>query len=132
MKITIDTSSIIAVITNESHKMRLISMTVGTDLIAPSSLHWEVGNAFSAMLRRQRITLKQINDALKYYEDIPIQFYEIDLNASLKLCEEYNLYAYDAYVLECAIKYRAPLLTLDASLGETAQRAGVNVLEVHS
>jgi len=130
MKVIIDTSSIIAVITNERHKNQLVSITSGADLIAPSSIHWEVGNAFSAMLRRQRISLEKANAALEAYEDIPIQFYEVDLNSTLKLCDAHNLYAYDAYVIECAIKFKAPILTLDASLAATAHKAGVNVLEI--
>ena len=130
MKIIIDTSVIIAVITNEQHKNQLVTIATGTDLIAPSSVHWEVGNAFSAMLRRQRISLEEANAALKAYEDISIQFYEVDLNSTLKLCDEHNLYAYDAYVIECAIKFKAPLLTLDTSLVATAKNAGVKVLEM--
>ena len=49
MNIVIDTSVVISVITNEKHKNELIKKTAGTNLVAPSSLHWELGNAFSAM-----------------------------------------------------------------------------------
>jgi predicted nucleic acid-binding protein len=107
-------------------------LTSDADLIAPSSIHWEVGNAFSAMLRRNRISLTQARAALSAYENIPIQFYEVDLISTLKLCHAYNLYAYDAYVLECALKFKAPLLTLDTSLATIAGKAGVNVLEIQS
>jgi predicted nucleic acid-binding protein len=129
MKLIIDTSSIIAVIANEAQKSSLVSLASGADLIAPSSIHWEVGNAFSAMLRRGRITLEQAQAALRAYENIPIQFYEVDLKSAIILCHAYNLYAYDAYVLECAKKLRAPLLTLDTSLAAIARKAGVTVLE---
>ncbi|MFQ5455563.1 MAG: hypothetical protein ACE5EA_05065 [Nitrospirota bacterium] len=37
----------------------MIELTNGADLIVPYSVHWEIGNAFSAMLKRKRITLKQ-------------------------------------------------------------------------
>ena len=46
-----DTSTIIAVIGNEPEKPLLIAKTQGYDLIAPQSLHWEIGNAFSAMIK---------------------------------------------------------------------------------
>jgi uncharacterized protein with PIN domain len=49
MNIVVDTSVIIAVITNEPHKPQLIDITREVDLLAPLSLHWEIGNAFSAM-----------------------------------------------------------------------------------
>jgi predicted nucleic acid-binding protein len=52
IKVIIDTSAIIATITNEAEKERLVKMTQGSFLVAPHSLHWEIGNAFSAMLKR--------------------------------------------------------------------------------
>lgn len=55
MEIVVDTSVIIAVIVDEPEKARLIESTKGASLIAPGSLYWEIGNAFSAMLKRKRI-----------------------------------------------------------------------------
>ena len=51
MDLVVDTSVIIAVITNEKHKKKLVRVSKGADLIPPQSLHWEVGNAFSAIVR---------------------------------------------------------------------------------
>ena len=45
MEIVVDTTVIIAVITNEATKQRLVDMTRGADLVAPASMPWEVGNA---------------------------------------------------------------------------------------
>jgi uncharacterized protein with PIN domain len=39
MKLIVDTSVIVAVLTNEKHKQRLIERTRDADLVAPSSLH---------------------------------------------------------------------------------------------
>jgi len=44
MDVTVDTSVVIAVIANEPEKQSLIRMTEGADLIAPHSVHWEIGN----------------------------------------------------------------------------------------
>ncbi len=41
----------------------------------------------------------------------------------------FNLYAYDAYLLSCAIQQKAPLLTLDNGLRYPAQQANVKLLE---
>ena len=43
MDIVVDTSVIMAVITNEPEKDALIEVTRGVDLIAPPSVHWETG-----------------------------------------------------------------------------------------
>lgn len=74
-----DTSTVIAVIANEPEKPFLIAKTRGYDLIAPRSLYWEIDNAFSAMIKRARITLEQANAAMAIYEQIPINLIDIDL-----------------------------------------------------
>jgi predicted nucleic acid-binding protein len=128
----VDTSVIIAVITNEVHKEQLIEATKGADLIAPPSLHWEIGNAFTAMFKRRRISLEQALEALAAYREIPIQFSEIDLDVALKLSSELDIYAYDAYFIACALKHKSSLVTLDNRLMRAAARAGVNIKEVAS
>jgi len=130
MNLVLDTSVIIAVITNEAHKRRLIELTKGADLMAPSSLHWQIGNAFSAMFRRNRITLKQSISALGAYRKIPLRYDDIELTVAVQLSHRLRIYAYDAYVLACAIKNRCPLISLDSSLVDTARKAGIEVLEV--
>ena len=57
MKYVVDASVIIAVIANEPEKERLVEITQGADLLAPASVHWEIGNAFSAMIKRGRVSL---------------------------------------------------------------------------
>jgi predicted nucleic acid-binding protein len=64
MNIIIDTSSIIAVIANEPEKSALIEITRGSTLYVPMSVPWEIGNAFSAMLKRNRIELTFAQQAI--------------------------------------------------------------------
>jgi len=132
MNLVVDTSVIIAVITNEEHKKQLIKLSKGADLIAPSSLHWEIGNAFSAMLKRKRISLKQAITALAVYQKIPIRFSEVELDTALELSSRLNVYAYDAYFIGCALKHKSPLTTLDSGLLDAAKRAGAAIKEVKS
>ena len=130
MNVVIDTSAVIAVITNEQHKNKLVTATKGADLIAPSSLHWEVGNAFSAMFKRQRVTLDQAISALEAYHQIPIRFSDVELGIALELASSLGVYAYDAYVIGCALKHNSSLISLDDSLLEAAGNAGVKVREI--
>lgn len=46
------------------------------------------------------------------------------------LAEELDIYAYDAFILECARKYRTPLLSLDGPQRRIAIELGIEVLEV--
>ena len=130
MEIVIDTSAIIAVVTNEPTKPSLIKMTSGAQLFAPRSIHWEIGNAFSAMLKRHRITLAQAQKAVVAYQLIPIRFIDVDLTQALKLASHLDIYAYDAYLIACAQKKKCPLLSLDRGLKHAAKSVGVTVLEV--
>jgi len=130
MSIVVDTSIIISVITNEKSKSKLVKITQGEDLVAPSSLHWEIGNAFSSMFKRKIITLKMAEKALDYYSLIPLRLVEVNLFKALELSNKYNIYAYDAYFLECARNYSSPLLTLDKKLFEVAKIVNLNVIEV--
>lgn len=123
-------SLFISVIINEKNKPRLVKITRGQDLFAPSSLHWEIGNAFSSMFKRKIITLKLAEKALSYYYKIPLRMVEIDIYKSLEISRRYGVYAYDAYFLECARNYNIPLLTLDKKLSEVAKLMSINVIEV--
>ena len=132
MDLVIDTSAVIAVIANEPERPAIVRHTAGANLIAPASVHWEVGNAFSAMFRRHRITLSQAAQAIRIYERILFRFIDIDLHQSLQLSQQLNLYAYDAYVVACALNLRSPLLTLDQKLASAAPLVGVRILEVNA
>jgi predicted nucleic acid-binding protein len=130
MEYIVDASVIIAVIANEPEKEHLIEITRGADLLAPSSIHWEIGNAFSAMLKRGRINLEQALNALEIYRQIPLRFTDVELDKTLAIVDQYGIYAYDAYLVRCAIKYKSPLITLDQKLAQIAQRMNVDVVEV--
>jgi predicted nucleic acid-binding protein len=41
-----------------------------------------------------------------------------------------NMYAYDAYILDCAIRHKAPLLTLDQKLKVAAQNINIEIMGV--
>ncbi|GAB4547778.1 MAG: type II toxin-antitoxin system VapC family toxin [Anaerolineae bacterium] len=130
MDVVIDASVIIAVIANEPEKEALIEITQGVDLLAPLSVHWEIGNAFSAMLKRKRLTLEQAIEAIELYRQIPIRFVEVELEEALKIAKTLDLYAYDAYLIRSAVKYKTPLISLDRDLVRGAEEMGVRVMEV--
>ena len=130
MNFVVDASVIIAVIANEPTKEKLIETTRGADLLAPASIHWEIGNTFSAMIKRDRITLEQTQSAIAAYKQIPIRFTEVELEESLEIAAAYGIFAYDAYLIRCAIKYKSALITLDQKLAQVAEAMNVTVVEV--
>jgi predicted nucleic acid-binding protein len=130
MEIVIDTSAILAVIGEQREKTELVRLTSGATLVAPSSVHWEMGNALSAMFKRKVISLNQALQLLESYADIPIRFTDLALKQAVALSARLNVYAYDAYVLACAVNQRAPILTLDNGMIAHARELKLDVLEV--
>jgi len=130
MAIVVDTSTVIAVAGNEPIKTRLIELTEGEELVAALTLPWEIGNAISAMFKQRRIDLAQARELINQYYQIPLRLEGVSLEDCVKLAAALNIYAYDAYVIECARQERSKLLTLDGGLKAAAKRIGVDVLEV--
>jgi predicted nucleic acid-binding protein len=130
MYLTIDTSALIAVIGNEESKNKIIEITENYSLYAPLSVHWEIGNAFSAMFKRQKTDLELAKLALKAYQEIPVKFIDVPLEQALELSYTQKIYAYDAYLIQCAQQTSTSLLTLDNGLKTVAKNIGIQVLEV--
>ena len=125
----IDTSAVLAVIGEQPEKAHLVRLTRGATLVAPASVHWEVGNALSAIFKRRAIGIKEALQLLEAYAAIPIRMAEVRLEQAVELSAKLNVYAYDAYVLACAINQRAPLLTLDGGLKERARELKLDIME---
>ena len=130
MEIVIDTSAVLAVVGLQPERPELIRLTRGATLIAPSSVHWEVGNALSAMFKRKAVDLNAALKLLVACADIPIRFIDIPLDQAVKLSWELNIYAYDAYVIACAVNHSAPILSLDGGLLERARSLKLDIVGV--
>jgi predicted nucleic acid-binding protein len=130
MDIVIDTSALIAVIVGEPEKSGIVKATSGHTLIGPGSIPWEIGNAFSAMMKQKRIRVENAHRAMALFDAIPLRLVKVDLANAVSLAHHSNMYAYDAYFLDCALRHSASLLTLDGPLRLAAAKIGINVLEV--
>ncbi len=130
MDIVVDTSALLAVIVGEPERERIIAHTEGHTLIGPGAIPWEVGNAFTAMMKQHRLSLDDAQKGLVVFQSIPIRYVSVDIANALSLAKQEGMYAYDAYFLDCATRYSAPLLTLDRSLKRAAKNVGIHLLEV--
>ena len=130
MDVVVDTSILVAVLVSEPEREKLIELTTGADLLVPGSVHWEIGNALAAMMKRKRLDLDQVTAVLKAYEQIPIRFRDVDLQSARGIASAHNLYAFDAYIIACARKQRCAIMTLDRNLAQAAKRAHVSVVEI--
>lgn len=130
MDIVIDTSALLAVIVAEPERDKIVKLTSGHTLIGPGSIPWEIGNAFSAMLKQKRLGLLEAQQGLKIFNTILLRFVRVDLNNAISIAYKTKTYAYDAYFLDCAVRHTAPLLTLDWALKRAALKLGVKLMEV--
>ena len=130
MDLVVDASVLLAVLTSEPERARIVELTQDVDLLAPASVHWEIGNALSAMLKRGRMNTVQATGVLKNYERIPIRFVEVSLSESIQISAERKIYAYDAYLIACARDQRCRLISLDKALLQAAKDSGVKTVEV--
>jgi len=130
VNLVVDASVLLAVLTSEPERARIIELTQDADLLAPSSVHWEMGNALSAMVKRGRLNTVQATAVLKNYERIPIRFVEVSLPESIQISVERRIYAYDAYLIACARDQRCRLISLDKALLQAATDSGVQTVEV--
>lgn len=130
MEIVIDTSALLAVVAMKPERVELIRLTRGATLVAPASVHWEIGNALSAMFKRKMIELDDAMKVLEGYASIPLRLLDPPLRQAVQLCRDLNVYAYDAYIIACAINQRAPILSLDKVLVERARTLKLDVVEV--
>lgn len=132
MEVTVDASVIMAVVLNEPSKAKLLQATRGAELLSAPSLPWEVGNALSALFKRSRIDLPEAELALESFARIAVRLPSLDIGSSVALAKRYDVYAYDAYVIDCARRYKTPLLTLDRRQSDVAKSEGITVLELGS
>ena len=130
MKIIADTNTFLAVTLYEPERAEIINLTLGHDLVAPEILPFEIGNALSAMLKKRRIEPENLLSVWDATQQIPVDLRSVDIREALKIASRFNIYAYDAYFLMCAISLHSPLITLDRRMIEVAQSLGIHIMEV--
>ncbi len=130
MQVVIDVSALLAVLLDEEHRERVVTATVGTTLVAPASLPWELGNAMTASLKRRRFSLARAQAIIGAFDQIPIRLIPVELTEALALADAHRIYAYDAYFLSVCLAVRAPLLTLDRGLRAAAITERITLVEV--
>lgn len=129
MDIVSDTNIFLAVALDEPEKANIIQLTAKADAISPEILPYEAGNALSAMVKRNKLTKEEALLAFDGIQSIPVRLVPIDIQRALKLALEYNIYAYDAYFLQCAKQLSCPLITLDQKMKQVAYDLKIEVVE---
>jgi predicted nucleic acid-binding protein len=129
MNIVADTNIFLATALDEPEKPRIIELTAGSHIVAPAILPYEIGNALTALVKRHRLSPEEAKAALESTQNIPVKLTHADIQESLEIAFRFNLYAYDAYFLQCAQSLKCPFITLDQRAKEVAKALNIVVLE---
>jgi predicted nucleic acid-binding protein len=129
MNIIADTNIFLAVALNEPEKAQIIKLTAGNSALAPEILPYEIGNALSSLVKRHRLSPKEAVQTFKAIQKIPVRLIRPNIQKALEIAFQFNLYAYDAYFIQCAQSLTCPIFTLDNKMKEAAQQLGITVLE---
>lgn len=129
MDIISDTNIFLAVVLNELEKDNIIRLTSEANAISPEILPYEIGNALTAMVKRKQLTHDEALSAFEATNSIPVRLVSVDIQQALKLALKYNIYAYDAYFLQCAKHLSCPLITLDKRMRDIAYDLNIEVME---
>jgi len=129
MDIISDTNIFLAVVLDEPEKDSIIQLTSESNTISPEILPYEMGNALTAMVKRKQLTPDEALLAFEAATSISVRLVSVDIQKALKIALEHNIYAYDAYFLQCAIHLSCPLITLDKRMKKIAYDLNIAVLE---
>jgi len=129
MEIVADASAFLAVVLNESDRDWIIHKTTGRSIISPEVLPYEVGNALIAVKRKGRLNDREILRAFDLSQRIAVRLVSVKIHDAMKIALRFNIYAYDAYYLQCCIENKLPLISLDDRMCDIAGSLGIKVVE---
>ena len=79
MNLISDTNIFLAVALNEPEKDGIIQATAGFDVISPEILLYEIGNALTAMVKRNRLNKEEALSAFESARSIPVKLVSVDV-----------------------------------------------------
>lgn len=129
MEIVADASAFLAVVLNESDRDWIVNKTIEAKLISPEILPYEIGNALIAVGRKGRLNDREVIKAYDISQRIAVKLMSVKIHDALKIALRFNVYAYDAYYLQCCIENKLPLISLDDRMCDVAKNLNIKVVE---
>jgi predicted nucleic acid-binding protein len=128
MEMIADASTFLAVVLDEIDRKWVIEKTSGSALSSPEVLPYEIANALSAMKKRGRLTDREALKAFSISQRIPVRLVPVRIHDALKIAMKFNIYAYDAFYVQCCLETKLPLLSLDNRMCEVAKSLSIKVV----
>jgi predicted nucleic acid-binding protein len=112
MNIIADANTFLVTALEEPEKSLVVSLSNGCELFSPEILHYEIGNALIAMIRRKRLTYAEAKRAYQLTQVVPVKLLKPDLEVSLEIARVGCISEAPCTVL--GLVYDAQLYTLHA------------------
>ncbi len=128
MEIIADASVFLAVVLDKTDRKWVIEKTSGMVLVSPEILPYEISNALSAMKKRGRLTDREALRAFSISQRVPVRLISIKTHDALKIALKFNIYAYDAFYMQCCLETKLPLISLDNHMCEVAKSLSIKVV----
>jgi predicted nucleic acid-binding protein len=129
MEIVSDASAVLAVALNERDREWVIEKTSGYSIVSPEVLPYEIGNALIAVRRKGYLNDKEILQAFSILQRIAVRLVPVEIHTAMKIAMRFNIYAYDAYYLQCCIENKLPLISLDDRMCDVAKSLTIKVVK---
>lgn len=130
MKYVVVARVVLTALLNEPKRKDVIKITKRAYLISPETIHCKIGNAITSLIKCKRINNEMGKSIFKSFQQIPLRLVQVNIEDALDRAFTFNIYAYDAYYLECAQRMHFPLLTLDNKLKNVAKSMKISVWEI--
>ena len=128
MELVSDASTFLAVVLDEVHREWVIERTSGCAMVAPEVLPYEIANALIAVKRKGRLNEREALKAFVISQRIAVRLLPVRIHDAMKIAVKFNIYAYDAFYLQCCIETKLPLISLDSRMCEVAKNLAIKVV----
>ena len=128
MEIVADASAFLAVVLNEADRDWIIAKSSGYTIVSPEILPYEIGNALIAVRKKGRLTDREVLKAFDASQRIAVRLAPVKIHDAMKVAIKFNIYAYDAFYVQCCIETKLPLISLDSRMCDVAKDLGIKVV----
>ena len=124
-QMVIDASCILAFLLNQEGCNEVKSIVADSELVAPTCLSFEIGNAISKLIKRNFLSIVDGVAVFHEFAKIPIRLIEPNISSSIVLAGQSDSYSYDAFYINLATQFSLPLFTFDEKMKQISSERGI-------
>lgn len=128
--VLLDTSALMALLLEEPDWREVQAVITSRKGYLASTIEIEVGNALSRQFRRGLLNAAEVGAVWDIFTAVRelFEIVPVDVRSALDVVTARRMWAYDAYVVEAAMRAGVPLLTRDNQQAAIAALQGVKIL----